>query len=292
MSEVVKSSAFTGQTSTNENIFGMNQYLSIQEINAATTIFAVLVVALLSHVLARTIQFLSTKISSSNQSNRTKTIASLSVSVLIFSIYFIAFGLILQELGVSIGTYVASASVIGIAVGFGTQNVVQDIINGLTIIVTDLFTVGDMVEISGQTGIVKHVGMRFVVLSNPLGAKVYIPARTVTNVINYPRGYIRCLVDISLKSKDDLISFRDTVLKDIVHGVTEQFPYILRAEPEIEELRTVALTKHFIRVKFRIWPGRGAPIENGFKQDVVIALKTIDTSADANSVNVNYEISK
>ena len=92
-----------------------------------------------------------------------KSITSLSTSILIFAIYFGTFGLILHELGVSLTAYLASASVIGLAVGFGSQGVVQDVVTGrLTLVFSDLVDVGDMVEISGQTGVVQSIGMRFV----------------------------------------------------------------------------------------------------------------------------------
>lgn len=185
----------------------------LSELSGYSKIVALLIIAVAAHVIARVIRYVGLHLNTSRQSNRSKTIFSLVISIVIFAIYFIVLGITLKELGVPLSTYIASASVIGIAVGFGTQNLVQDVINGLTIILTDLFTVDDMGEISGQTGIVQKVTMRFVVLSNPFGAHVFIPTRTVTNVINYPRGYIRCLVDISLSDKEQLTKFKETKWK-------------------------------------------------------------------------------
>ncbi|NND01139.1 MAG: mechanosensitive ion channel [Gammaproteobacteria bacterium] len=264
----------------------------LSELTGLNKLFVLLISALVAHAVAKLIRFIGLHLSTSKQSDRAKTIFSLSVSVVVFTIYFVVIGIMLRELGVPLSTYIASASVIGIAVGFGTQNMVQDVINGLTIILTDLFTVGDMVEISGQTGIVRQVTMRFVVLVNPFGAFVYIPTRTVTNVINYPRGYVRCLVDISLANRDALLSFRESHLEKYVKGFTEQFSGTLIAEPEIEEIKTMSSGKHYLRVKFRIWPGRGSPIETTFKLDILDILKTIDQTADAMDIAVNYEIAK
>jgi len=269
----------------------MPEYLSdITNLTGSAKIIALIVLAVSGHIFVKIVQWIRFHFFKSQQSNRRKTIASLTSSIFIFSIYFITIGITLQELGVSLGTYIASASVIGIAVGFGTQNVVQDVINGLTILLTNLFTLDDMVEISGQTGIVKEMGMRFVVLQSPMGAKIYIPTRTVTNVINYPRGYIRCLVDISLYSKDELEAFENNFLSKAVISFTEQFPGILRAPPEIQNIKTVSSGKHYIRIKFRIWPGRGLPIETSFKKDVVDSLKTINADITDSAVSVNYEV--
>lgn len=270
----------------------MNLITTLNNLNGYEKILALLVFAIVAHVAARVIRFLGLHLSTSKQSDRAKTIFSLFVSVVVFSIYFVVFGIILKELGVPLSTYIASASVVGIAVGFGTQNLVQDMINGITIIMTDLFTVGDMVEISGQTGIVQEVTMRFVVLLNPMGAKVYIPTRTVTNVINYPRGYVRCLVDIRLSNKSALITFRETILENSVESFRRQFSGIFIAEPEIEPLRETASGRYFIRIKFRIWPARGGPIETTFRQDILDSLQAIDATVSAAAISVNYEIAE
>lgn len=263
----------------------------ISQTQGLTKILWLVVMALCAHLLVKGIDALSPRLFSAIRSGRTKTVASLSTSLLVFVIYFITIGVILQELGVSLGTYIASASVIGIAVGFGTQNLVQDVINGLTILLTDLFTVGDMVEISGQVGIVQEVSMRFVILKNPMGANVYLPTRTVTNVILYPKGYVRCLVDISLDEQEALANFKDRELPTLVDNMSEQFPNAFRAIPEIGTIDTLPSGKHYLRVKFRIWPGRGSQIETTFKQDIVTALKHYDSELEtANAVAINYEV--
>jgi small-conductance mechanosensitive channel len=80
-----------------------------------------------------------------------RSVTSLVISALIFAIYFGAIGLIFTELGVSLTAYLASASVLGLAIGFGSQGLVQDVVTGLTLVFSDLVDVGDMVEIGGQT---------------------------------------------------------------------------------------------------------------------------------------------
>ena len=263
---------------------------TLNSLSGYERITALLFIAVIAHVAARLVKYVGLHLSTSQRSDRAKTIFSLFVSVVVFTIYFVVLGIILKELGVPLSTYIASASVVGIAVGFGTQNLVQDVINGLTIILTDLFTVGDMVEISGQTGIVQNVTMRFVVLKNQMGAKVYIPTRTVTNVINYPRGYVRCLVDIRLPDREALQHFNETVLEKYAKNFQLQYPAIFIAQPAIEPIEETAFGQYFIRVKFRIWPARGGPIETIFKQDILEALQAIDETANPADVSVNYEI--
>jgi small conductance mechanosensitive channel len=224
--------------------------------------------------------------------SKSKTIASLATSVIVFALYFTAFGLILNELGVSLKAYLASASILGLAIGFGSQGLVQDVVNGLTVVFSGLFNVGDMVEISGQVGIVRNFGMRFTLLENAFGAVVYIPNRTITNVVRYPKGYIRGIADITLPSDPQIGNQIEEKVTTIVNSTSEQLSGILVWPPSIEGRMKTASGKEFLRVKFRLWPGRGAPIETIFKQEVVYALKALDPNYQDWMVTVNYEVER
>jgi small conductance mechanosensitive channel len=207
-------------------------------------------------------------------------------------IYFSAFGLILKELGVSVTAYLASASVIGLAVAFGSQGLVQDVVTGLTLIFSNLFDVDDMVEISGQTGIIRSIGMRFTVLENALGAEVFVPNRSITNVVNYPRGYVRCIVDVILSGNLETRKQIEQAVEKAMNSASEQFAGILTAPPSIEGVKKTSSGREFIRTKFRIWPGRGLPIETTFKQDLLQMLKLLDPNYRDWMVTVSYEVEK
>lgn len=222
--------------------------------------------------------------------SKVRTVVHLASGITVFAIYFFAIGLILAELGISITAYLATASVIGLAVGFGSQNIVQDVITGLTVILTDLVQIGDMVEITGQTGIVRSIGMRFTVLQNSMGAIVYIPNRTLASMISYPRGYVRCLVDVELIGTDAQNAEIEVLAGQMTQSVAEQFPAVLRAPIEVEERRQTASGKTFLRIKFRIWPGRGTIFETTFRQDLLARLKQIIPDYADFRVSVNYEV--
>jgi small conductance mechanosensitive channel len=224
--------------------------------------------------------------------SKVRSLASLFTSITIFAVYFAAFGLVLKEFGVSLTAYLASASVMGLAIGFGSQGLVQDVVTGLTLIFSNLFDVGDMVEISSQTGIVRSIGMRFTILENYFGAEIFIPNRTITNVVNYPRGYIRCLLDITLSPDSDLANRMEKAITPVVSSAFEQFPGILLTPPSVEGRIKTSSGKEFLRVKFRIWPGRGTTIETTLKQEIVQLLKGIDPTYGEWMVTVNYEVEK
>lgn len=223
---------------------------------------------------------------------KTRSVITLLTSVLVFVAYFFAIGLILREMGISLTAYLASASVIGLAVGFGSQGIVQDVVMGLTFVFSDLLDVGDLVEISGQTGIVKGITMRFVELENALGAQVFIPNRTINNVINYPRGYIRCLVDVTLRGDDASKQKMVGIAEGLMNSTYQQFPGILLTNPSIEGRQQTSTNKDFLRIKFRIWPNRGQPIETTFVKELLAALTSIDESYKDWMIAVTYEVEK
>jgi small conductance mechanosensitive channel len=149
-------------------------------------IIVILAIAGGAHVMVRLVRRLGQRVMASSVSSsisKVRTVTSLSVSIAVFAMYFVAVGLVLKEFGISLTAYFASATIIGLAVGFGSQGLVQDVVNGLTVVFSDLFDVGDMVEIAGQTGIVQKIGIRFTVLNNFMGAEVFIPNRTIANVV-------------------------------------------------------------------------------------------------------------
>jgi small conductance mechanosensitive channel len=246
-----------------------------------------LVVILLRHLAARFLVGQSVK-----RFQKLKSIVTLATSATVFALYFLAIGFILREFGVSLTAYLASASVVGLAIGFGSQGIVQDVVTGLTLIFSDLVDVGDLVEISGQSGIVNAITMRFVELENALGATVFIPNRTITNIVNYPRGYVRCVADITLRGDESAKSAAVDSAVRIMHGTHEQFPGILINEPSNEGRLALSSGKEILRIKFRIWPNRGQPIETTYLQELLAELKQHDPEYQAWMIAISYEVEK
>lgn len=223
------------------------------------------------------------------QRRKIRSIIGLIASVGIFVMYFTAAGYALREVGVSLTAYFASATVIGLAVGFGSQGLVQDVVTGLTLVFSDLIDVDDMVEIGGQTGVVRAIGMRFLELENAMGAKVFMPNRIVGSVINYPRGYVRCLVDVTLPADPEKRVAMEKVVERLMGDYAEQYPGIMQAPPSVEGIQATNSGKVFMHVKFRIWPGRGQPLETLFRQELVKTLQGIDPAYADWMVSVLYE---
>ena len=252
-------------------------------------------VAIAAHFIAIIVRRVGTRLIAAGHArslSKSRTVVSLVSSIIIFLLYFGAIGLALSEVGVPLGTYLASASIIGFAVAFGSQGIVQDVVTGLTILFTGLFDLGDMVEIGGQVGVVQRFGMRFTVLLNPMGAEVFVPNRSIMSVILYPRGYVRCLVDVTLTGDDAQRERMEAIAMAIARGASEQFPGVLRTNPDREGLIETAADRTILRIKFRVWPGRAGPIENNVRPEIIHALKALDMDYADWMIAVNFEVEK
>ena len=195
-------------------------------------------------------------------------------------------------MGISLTAYIASASVIGLAVGFGSQGIVQDMVTGFTLIISNQIDIGDMVEINGQTGIISSIGMRFVVFENANGAKVHIPNRNINVVINYPKKHVTCQLDIILPADTELKRKTIAKVKEMIKIVPKKYPNILtNKNPKSKTVKTIE-DGEILRMVFHIWPGRGTPIETTYKQELIQAIKLIDTAFVDWMVSVNYEVEK
>lgn len=258
-------------------------------------VLAILAVAVLSHLLVIAIRRLVRYLVSrefAQQHPRMRSVASLFASVSIFAVYFAAVGFMLSEFGISLTAYLASATVIGLAVGFGSQGLVQDVVTGLTVVFSNLIDVGEMIEIAGQAGTVKSIGMRFIVIENALGARVYIPNRTIGNVMKYPQGYVRCQVDILLPGDEELSHGVQKMVERHMRAAVERFPSIHVREPSREGVHETEAGNRYLRIKFRIWPGRGNLIETAFRQELIKALQQIDETYADWMVSILYEVEK
>jgi len=219
------------------------------------------------------------------------TIHRLIVSALIFALYFFAFGLILQELGVDLTAYLASASVVGLAISFGSQGLVQDIVIGLTLILLDAMDVGDMVEIAGTVtvvGMVEEIGLRFTKLTNFYNQQVLIPNRTIANVSRFPHGGVDAYADVWIPDRADRKAVKP-MLSGLAKGMWTQFDEIILSEPVVGAVTASPdATWSYCRIHFKIWPGQGSLIETTFRQEVVKTMKAFDPAYADWQVPVTY----
>lgn len=227
-------------------------------------------------------------IAATRQHPRIATVVSLLVSTATFTLWFATFGIALGQFGVELRTYFATATVIGLAVGFGSQGLVQDVVIGLTMIFTNALDVGDTVEVSGQVGRVERMGLRFTTLTNFMGQTVFIPNRNIAVVGRFRRGAVRAYVDIQVPESADADSVIDQVRR-LAAGLHQQHAAAILTAPEVLGLRSAGEGGwRYIRLKFRVWPGQQALLETTFRQRVVAHMRKTDEKYADWMVPVTY----
>ncbi|UCD64236.1 MAG: mechanosensitive ion channel family protein [Candidatus Zixiibacteriota bacterium] len=157
---------------------------------------------------------------------RAQTLNSLIRHILTVVIGAVALMMILGEFGVEIGPILAAAGIVGLAVGFGAQNLVQDIISGFFILLDDSIRVGDVVDISGKGGVVERVTLRVTVLRDLAGNVHYVRNGQIDVVTNMTKEFSHYVFDIGVGYREDV----DEVI-DIIKGVDED----LRSDAEFKD---------------------------------------------------------
>jgi small conductance mechanosensitive channel len=274
---------------TNTFVGRLYQYYAHQQSSTWTHLLLIVAVAIMVHVLVIIIRYLSEWFLRKSQAKKNPlgfvaqqpkfiTLTRLIVSAINFVIYFFAIGLVLQEFGVNLTAYLASAGIVGLAISFGSQGLVQDVVISLTLIFSDAMDIGDMVEIAGAVtviGRVEEIGLRFTKLRNFYNMVVFIPNRTIANVSRFPFNGVYTNADIQIPDGVDrqkAVQAVDTVAR----GMWQQFSAIILSEPERNEVETAdGGGWSFVRVHFKIWPGQGSLIETTLRQQMVSAMKTL-----------------
>ena len=135
---------------------------------------------------------------------RTHTLSSILSSTSAALIGLIALFMLLSEVGLNITPLLASAGVIGIAIGFGAQSLIKDVLNGLFILMEDQYNKGDVVKVAGISGIVEDINLKRTVLRDLDGIVHSIPNGEITTSSNYTRDWSRVNLDVPVAYGEDL----------------------------------------------------------------------------------------
>jgi small conductance mechanosensitive channel len=146
----------------------------------------------------------STGLLSTRRAQRARTIGSVLRSGTTFVVYGVACTLVLGELGINLGPILASAGILGIALGFGAQNLVKDFLSGMFMLVEDQYGVGDVVDLGEATGKVEAVGLRVTTLRDTKGTVWYVRNGEVLRVGNSSQDYSVAVVDLPIGHEADI----------------------------------------------------------------------------------------
>lgn len=164
---------------------------------------AFLVVRLLKSITSRVVERARNQTRSAQmREQQTTTLAGILYSSGSAVVIVVAALAALPELGFNVTPFAAAAGLASLAIGFGAQNLVKDLINGFFIIFEDQYVVGDLIRASGETGRVEHLTLRRTVIRNERGAMITIPNGLVGQVANLNRDWSQVFVDVVVASSE------------------------------------------------------------------------------------------
>ncbi len=135
---------------------------------------------------------------------RAHTLGNILRHALLFTLSFVAILMILGELGIQVGPLLATAGIGALAIGFGAQSLVKDVINGFFIILENQYRIGDAIEVTGVCGLVESVNLRKTVLRDLEGKVHTIPNGEIKIVSNLSKEWSRSVLDVSISYHEDV----------------------------------------------------------------------------------------
>src|SRR5689334_769653 len=212
-------------------------------------------------------------LSSERRRQRAETIGSVLRSSAAMVIFTVAGAMILAELGFDLAPVIASAGIVGVAVGFGAQNLIKDFLNGMFMILEDQYGVGDVIDAGEATGTVEAVGLRVTRLRDVHGTVWHIRNGEVVRIGNKSQGWARALVDVPVAWDSDVARVRevvkaaaDTVWKD------EDWSAKVVEEPEVWGIEDMGSAGLLIRLAVKTAPLEQWTVARELRQRVKGAL--------------------
>ncbi|MFW6022846.1 MAG: mechanosensitive ion channel family protein [Halanaerobiaceae bacterium] len=183
---------------------------------------------------------------------RKNTLMLLLKSILKYVIYFFFLLIILSLFGIPVASLIAGAGILGLAIGFGAQSLVKDIINGFFIIFENQFSVGDYVEAAGKEGVVEELGLRTTNLRDFGGQIHIIPNGEIGQITNHS-GNMRVLVDVGITYEASIEQATEELNK-LCRMISEEKAEVLREGPKVLGVQDLAGSSVVIRIMARVKP--------------------------------------
>ena len=213
---------------------------------------------------------------------RAETLVRLLRQGVVIVIWVMGFLIILREIGIDIAPVLASAGILGLAVGFGAQNLVRDVISGFFIILENQIRIGDVAIINGTGGLVERVNFRTIVLRD-LGGVVHVfPNGTINTLSNMTRDWSAFVLDIGVAYKEDtdrVVELMKQVGAELQQD--EQFGPLMEGDVEIFGVDKFADSAVMIKGRIKTKPIKQWDVGREY-------LRRLKKSFDANGIEIPF----
>jgi moderate conductance mechanosensitive channel len=211
------------------------------------------------------------------RAQRAKTIGSVLRSIVSAVVLLVAFVMVLAEFGVALAPILASAGVLGIAVGFGAQNLVRDFLSGMFMLLEDQYGVGDIVDLGEANGTVEAVGLRITTLRDIRGTVWYVRNGEILRVGNKSQGYAIAMIDLPVAHNADMEEVTELAGTTAAERVTrEDLVEDVLDAPEVLGVERITAEGVVLRVTVRVQPGRQWAVQRALNAAITDAFDDHD----------------
>jgi len=193
--------------------------------------------------------------SANRRVQRALTMGSLLKSIVTGVIFVVVLTMVISELDYNIAPLIAGASILGVALSFGAQSLVKDILSGIFMIFEDQYGVGDSVNLGEASGTVEAVSLRVTRLRDVDGTVWYVRNGEILRVGNQSQNWSRSVLDIAVSYKEDVKRVR-RILKEVAHDLWEDEAFRDRIieEPEVWGVQSLGPDSVVVRVTLKTMP--------------------------------------
>ena len=215
-----------------------------------------------------------TKIQAARRAARAKAVGSVLRSATTLVVYGVAVTMVLAELGINLGPIIASAGIVGLALGFGAQNLVRDFLSGMFMMIEDQYGVGDWVDLGEAKGTVEAVGMRVTTLRDTNGTVWYVRNGEVHRVGNSSQGHSVAVVDVPIGHGADIsaaLEIAEQVATELTRPDGSLSTDVLEA-PKVLGVESIKADHVSLRITVKVRAGRHDAVQRALLAAVLAAF--------------------
>jgi small-conductance mechanosensitive channel len=204
---------------------------------------------------------------------RATTLSGILTSLVTVSVGFVAVLMVLRELSIDVVPILTGAGIAGLAIGFGAQNLVRDIISGFFLILEDQVRIGDLARINGIAGLVEQINLRTIVLRDGDGAVQVFPNGTITALANLSKQFAYAVVDVKVAYDENIDRVIGTA-REVGAAMENDPQWSTRVVPPLEVVGIESLVDGAatLRVKFKTLPLNQGRVANELRRRLMTAF--------------------
>lgn len=201
---------------------------------------------------------------------REMTLSRLLENIITYTMYFLTIIMVLSTLGIEIKGLLAGAGIVGLAVGFGAQNLVKDVISGFFIILEDQFSVGDYIRINTFEGTVEEIGLRTTKIKSATGELHILPNGNIDEVTNFSINNSVANIDISISLKEN-IEYAEEVINQVLKNKEFAYEEVV-SPPQMLGIQNIGTNEVVLRITLETLPMQHFAVARALRKDIKQAL--------------------